>query len=183
MYESHITVSEDENFIDICNFKKLKYVIIGDDTSSHMKNQRMTAVFHKTNDYEKAFCQMNEIASNFKNVIRRKLEKIVSKQTVIDFEYKYKEFHSKFEINSEEESEFLDIILSGGGQTSKNISKGSNFRFFTTRDEFLHDKILAKLKLSFNYLGTIREVVVYDDNPSIDSGYMCQDCLLKKYIK
>jgi len=182
MFESHITVENEIGFVEKCKLNNIKSVLIANDSGSNYINQSMTASFHKTNDFEFAFQQMKKISSLFKNVIRNKLEKIVSKKTKINFDYKYKEFHSKFIIKDFQHDEFLHIILSNGGHTSTNLSKGSNFRFFTTRDEKLHDFILKKLKSKFEYLGTIREVVVYDDNPNIDSNYICKECPLKKYV-
>lgn len=182
MYESHITTEcEKDEFINICNNNKLKSVIIANDTGSHLKNQQMTASFHKVKTYQEAYDQMISISKLFSDVIRMKLEKIVGKNTVIDFKYKYKEFHSKFKINKSQEIEFLDIIKKGFGNTSINLIKGDNFRFCTTRNEDLHNKTLPLLMDKFEYLGTIREVVVYDDNEFIDSNYICKDCPLKKY--
>lgn len=180
MYESHVTVDcDDEFFIEICKFNKIKPVIIEKDTGSYLLKQKMTAKFHNTS-YEIAIQEMNEIASLFPIVIRKKLEKIISKNSVLDFDFKYKEFHSKFEV--EDEDLFDYIVLNNNGHTSFNSIKGLNFKFFSTRDEIEHEKILKILKEKFKYLGTIREVVVYDDNESLDSNWNCLDCPLKKYI-
>lgn len=183
MYESHVTmdVENEQEFLKICNDNKLKPVIISKDTGSNLKTQYMTAKFHKC-DYNEAYHQMMNIANLFKNVIRRKLEKIVNKNTIINFDFKYKEFHSKFEVDENGEDKFLTIIKTHLGHSSVNLMKGEKFKFFTTRDEQLHDQILIILKKDFKYLGTIREVVVYDDNESIDSNYNCKDCPLKKYV-
>jgi hypothetical protein len=64
-----------------------------------MLEQKMTSKFHNC-DYETAYLEMNNIANLFKKVIRKKLEKIISKNTIIDFDFKYKEFHSKFEVTN-----------------------------------------------------------------------------------
>lgn len=180
MYETHVTVESNyDEFIEICTLNKLKPVVITDDTGSLMSEQKMTSKFHNC-DYETAYSEMNNIANLFKKVIRKKLEKIISKNTIIDFDFKYKEFHSKFEVIDHDF--FKDIVLKNGGHVSVNKIKGNNFRFFSTRDEIKHNKILNLLIPYFKYLGTIRECVVYDDNESIDSNWRCQDCPLKKYI-
>lgn len=173
MYESHITVNNftDEEFKLHCKELGVKPVIIEDDTGSNTR-QTMTARFHRTGLPEALF-EMNEIANYFgDNVIRRKLEKIISKNSEIP-PHLYLEFHLKFETSDEK---FASMVEAVGGHSSRNIAKNRKYQFATVRTLEGYERLK---RLNYHLVGTIRECVVYDDNPGIDSGWCGCECGLK----
>jgi hypothetical protein len=186
LYESHITVDgmSPEEFSCLCIANKLKPVFIVNDTGSN-QDQMMTAKFHRVQSREAAISQMDDIASLFSVVVRRKLELVIGRQSP-PIDYLYLEFHSKYLIHQHDTDCFLDIILSAGAHTSTNAFKLSAekdlfYRFMTTRDPVKHAMVLRELK-QFKLVNTIAECVVYDDNPNLDSNWSCFDCPLKRKI-
>ncbi|RDJ35566.1 MAG: hypothetical protein DWQ19_12175 [Crenarchaeota archaeon] len=184
MYESHITVTniKDEEFKSVCQTLQVKPVIIEEDTGSGVR-QTMTARFHKTHDEKQAFDEMNELASHFGNrVIRRKLEKIVGKGEMPP--HLYLEFHLKYEVPKNRVKEFVNKVSVLGGHTSQNIIKQANgenvFQFATAREPEVYHRLRDELQ-EFNRINVIRECVVFDDNPNIDSGWAeCKECIIKQ---
>jgi len=182
MYESHITVADvtDEKFKTVCKEYGLKPVIIEKDTGSELR-QVMTAKFHRTKVLEQALNEMNEIATKFDNIIRKKLEFIVGKNSTLPA-YKYLEFHSKYKVPQEMESIFTKTVLDNGGHVAKNVARPGNFMFATSRDKAVHTAIQKNLA-EFELINTISECVVYDDNESIDSKwYSCFECPIKRSL-
>ncbi len=178
MFESHVTVEMDKSdFFAICEKINVKAVVIEEDTGSDACVQMMTAKFHKTEDSDIAMSEMHQIASNFPNIIRRKLERIVGKRS-FSMDCKYEELHSKFVVPVDKSKEFVDRVLSLGGHTALNVLR-QGFRFVTSRNYFDHQKLIDVLKNEFELLGTIREFVLFDDNPLLDSNWRCFECPLK----
>lgn len=179
MFESHITVNDSiDNFLEVCKTNGIKPVVIHSDSGSSAPQQIMTAHFHKTECLEIALNEMNHIADSFGKVIRRKLEQIIGKSTE-PLPFKYEELHSKFLVESDLD-EFLNIVEQFDSHSSVNSLKGSKYRFVTSRNANSHENLLSSLKGKWKYSGTIREVVVFDDNESLDNKWKCVDCPIKR---
>ncbi len=183
MFESHITVEDIDinEFQQICKEIKVKPILIEMDSGSNFKPQMMTRKFHRTNSSKVAEEEMNCIASNFRFVTRRKLEFIIKDKAVPCLYY---EFHAKFEIPKNRLYHFVAMVAELDGHTSRNslkieASPDSVYHFVTTRNEIQMQKLIKELKHQFKHLGTIRECVVFDDNPSMDVNWQCADCFLK----
>ena len=179
MYESHITVRmKRAEFLEICHDLGLKAVVIEDDTGSSAEQQMMTAIFHRCDDPKVALREMQDIAKKFYKVIRRKLEKIASKNDPVP-DCEYQEFHSKFYVPDHRLEKFKEMVLSNGGHTATNTMR-AGYRFVTTRDYEQHQKLVSELKWNnFEFFGTMREFVIYDDNPMLDDKWVCIACPLK----
>lgn len=186
MYESHVTVEgiDQEAFEKICRTIGAKAVVIDMDTGSNMK-QMMTAKFHKTNDQFEALWDMTHIAAKFDHVIRRKLEYIIPKKHAPLPPHKYLEFHAKYELEFDQLDEFIDKVREVGGHTSRNVLKqfadGDRcYHFATARHQEVWDKMLEILS-PYKRVNGIRECVVHDDNPDLDTNwYGCNGCFLKR---
>ena len=177
MYESHITINglEDEDFKTICKRLGVRPVIIENDTGSNTR-QLMTARFHKTNSQQQATQEMEAIASNFKNVVRRKLEKIIGKTDTIP-DHLYLEFHLKYEVKESQLDQFVKTVIKAGGHTSKNVVKQSQFA--TARNKETYFRLKNDLR-NYRKINGIMECVVFDDNPNIDVGWHgCAGCMFK----
>jgi len=180
MFESHVTIvgMSELEFLTICKNRSFKPIIIIDDDGL---KQMMTAKFHKTTDINVAMNEMEEIAKCFSGVVRKKLEEIVSKNKPSKLGFKYQEYHSKFLVPSSRAEDFFGIVKSMGGHTSFNELNGIEYRFVTTRNPELHDKLVNEIiNLGFELLGTIREHVIYDSNPHYDNNWHCFECPLKR---
>lgn len=171
MFEIHITAT-DEDFEEICERNNLKSLLITEDTGSGV-DQKMMAKFVKSSLEESLDC-MHSISGLFSKVIRRKLEYIGKNPP----ECLYREYHSKFEVPAERESEFKAAVESLGGHSSKN-SRRPGFMFATARDRETYERLNG---LAFRRLNSLQEFVVYDDNPGIDSNWRC-DCGIKDAIQ
>ena len=118
-------------------------------------------------------------------VIRRKLERILKKNDK-PTDCLYYEYHTKFIIVKEYIKDFKNLIKGFGGHTSLNRLKfhsatGEYMMFATARDEDAARKIARIRNSHMHAVQTIRECVVYDDNPGIDSGWNeCASCLMKR---
>ena len=175
MYESHITVNglDDDEFKYVCSRIGVRPVIIEDDTGSGIR-QMMTARFHKTNDQRQALNEMEAIASEFKTVVRRKLEKIIGKKDSIP-DHLYLEFHLKYEV--EDTDQFVADVTSAGGHASRNVVKQSQFATARSVETYLRLKdVLSK----YRRVNGIMECVVFDDNPAIDIGWCGCECGFKE---
>ncbi len=180
MYESHITIQamDVKEFQEICKTIQAKSLVIDQDTGSNNLTQMMTAKFHNTQSYQVAYNEMQVIAGNFPNVIRLKLEKIISKGEEPK-DYLYLEYHLKYRVESMWRWNFLSTVDSNGAHSSVNTLKDDGTYFVTTRSEEKYKTIKERLK-SFKLLSVIRECVVFDNNPEIDSGWMgCKMCTQK----
>lgn len=183
MFESHITVSDIDSpahFFETCQRLRVKPVIIENDTGSSEPRQVMTAKFHKTNSVEDAMQEVSVLAHGLRpfGVIRRKLEYI----GIID-PHLYLEFHSKYAVSNERLDEFVADVASLGGHTATNINKPAPqgaYVFATFRSPDLFDRAVGPLTIRWGRaINTIKECVVFDDNPSIDSLWHCMECPLK----
>lgn len=181
MYESHVTVSNlnDTEFIAACAKLGVKPVIIEGDTGSHQR-QMMTARFHKTNNQEQALKEMHGLADQFDHVVRRKLEKIVAKEMP---SHLYLEFHLKYEVDKADLDEFILTVMEAGGHTSRNMVKQTQndltvYQFATARSEEVFQRLLVNLS-SYRRINVIRECVVFDDNPLMDTGWCGCECGFK----
>lgn len=182
-YESHVTVSgmEAEEFADICKKIGVKPILIEMDSGAGYLPQMMTGKFHRCNRRQ-AQAEMEDIASHFSNVVRKKLEFIVGKRTALP-EHLYLEFHAKFEMAVEQLQGFVDTVHALGGHTSQNVLKTAEhnkvFHFVTTRDKE-HMRSLVAALAEYKLMNTIMECVVFDDNPKIDVNWFgCHGCLVK----
>lgn len=192
MYESHITIEpiEHNEFVKLCKSLKVKPVIIVGDSGSDVALQMMTAKFHHTDSMERAMSDMMFIADQLEDATqkapaRRKLERIIKKKDK-PTDCLYLEYHTKFRIYKEYLRVFTPLVKELGGHTSINRLKfhdatGEYMIFATTRGESVMKDIIAKTRKWAFPLQTIRECVVYDDNPNIDSGWNeCASCLMKQ---
>ena len=133
-------------------------------------------------------CYFNKIIHYFSKFystgkIRRKLEKIVGKNSELP-KHLYLEFHIKYELENSRLDDFVNRVLKNGGHTSSNMLKLSEnpnlvFHFATTRTLENYRKLLYALS-DFHRINTIRECVVFDDNPEIDTGWCGCECGLKQ---
>lgn len=187
MFESHITVTGigRDKFRALCKKLRTTAICISDDTGSHLSRQLMTRRFHNTDDYQLAIDETFQLACKFDNVIRRKVEYILGRATVIppNLPIKYYEYHLKYEVPSDRLSYFKDVVESLGCHTAKNVFKQSVVRytnptrFVTCRSEDRMKKVILALT-EFKACGRMQEIVVFDDNDTIDSKWVC-DCPLK----
>lgn len=188
MYESHITVEMNrEKFVSLCQKINVKPVIIEDDNGSSMPIQMMSAKFHKVDTQEEAIEEMNEIATIFGEcVIRRKLELILGQRKPPE-QYLYLEFHSKYLLSVSTIEQFQYLVVKCGGTYSKNTlkvpeEKDKVFMFANARSGDVFSKLTGELQQLAKLVNTIRECVIYDDNPHIDSFYgNCGSCAIKEF--
>ena len=193
MFESHITIEpiEHNTFVKLCKSLKVKPVIIINDSGSNEPIQMMTAKFHNTDNIDIALSDMSFLSDQLvyalrdSRVIRRKLERIIKKKDK-PTDCLYFEFHTKFRIYKEYITKFKSIVNECGGHTALNRLKyhdatGEYMIFATARDESIMKNIVGATRKWAAPIQTIRECVVYDDNPGIDSGWNeCASCLMKR---
>ncbi len=184
IYESHITVDVDSiEFQLLCKKINVKPIIIEMDTGSNHKIQLMTRKFHYTDDWQVAKHEMDFIASHFSKVIRRKLEFIVGKHTTLPT-HLYQEFHAKFELKFEDLNNFIKIVTNFDGHSSRNSLRSlsdDNIYHFATSRNLVHFKNMLKGLSQYRLISSIRECVIYDDNPGMDTAWSCQSCFMKNY--
>lgn len=177
MFESHITIQPIplEEFTTVCNRIAAKPLLIENDSGSNYLPQMMTAKFHNTQNFQTAYCEMLNLAANFKDVIRLKLENIISKNEEPK-DYLYLEYHMKYEVNDFDKFSKLVRIL--GGHTSSNRLRSGCFVTVRTKEKY--EEITRELK-QYELKSVIRECVVFDNNPELDSGwYNCLGCKKKE---
>lgn len=184
MFESHVTVTSEssETFKNTCKELGVKAILIEQDTGSNNVDQLMTAKFHTTDQYDVAFQEMEKIASRFKNPIRRKLERIISKYEQPE-NFLYLEFHSKYELRYDQVETFLSLVRDAKAHSSTNTFQRNDgiFYFVTARDEKKYQQLRFALR-QYKLVSTIRECVMFDSNPDLDIGWhQCQDCQMKKH--
>lgn len=188
MFESHITVNMNRNkFKSICKRLNITPICIKDDTGSKLSTQLMTRKFHYHNCVPDVIQEVLDLSSEFTDVVRRKIEVILGKSNNINeigVPILYYEYHLKYNIPSQHIDEFKKLVDQCGCHTAKNIFKQGvhkhntrQIRFVTARSESAMN--LARDTLSkYPQMGTMMEAVIYDDNPTIDSEWVC-DCPLK----
>lgn len=183
MFESHVTVTgiKAPEFVRTCKELQVKPVLIEMDTGSGI-SQMMTARFHKGN-FEQTKAEVDAIAARFKTV-RRKIEVILGPKQPFP-KHLYLEFHSKYLVPRAQLDKFISLVEDNEGHTSRNSFKmepslGNFYHFVTTRDEAKMRHLHTILR-DFRLINTIRECVVFDDNPSVDKHWNeCGDCGIKQ---
>jgi hypothetical protein len=189
IYESHITISglPEISFREKCISLGVKPIHIVNDTGSNGLPKLMTGFFHKDKTESQAFREMWVASIKFgdKYVIRRKLELILGRNQKPPKHHQYLEFHLKYIVPHYNVSNFLNEVQLLGGHTSRNYYKptdshGNYFVFVTARSEELSWKLQQNLSNKYALANLIRECVIYDDNPSIDTVWNCMECPIKR---
>jgi len=193
MYESHITLDSYgisiERFKEICRIAKVKSLWIENDSGSDYLVQPMSKCFYQ-DTFAGTFIKVQRTKNLFESyglkVIRVKIEEIIrpNEARKDEQEILYREFHSKFHVPLDSKEKFLYIVGSYGAHTATNSLKSPDYFFVTTRDEKLHSDLVKELEtVGFKRTNSIKEYVVYDSNPQIDTKWAkpegCYECPLK----
>ncbi len=199
-FESHITIKLNNkmalnNFQKLCQELQVKCLLI--ELPIEVNNfQPMTSLYHRGN-FEKVFNEVTSIAQRIMNngfqVIRVKIEALITNISVPitneeaqKFPNNYFEFHVLVELSSQEEMERLKRICEKHqAHLSQNAFKKSlnglnqhfvTMRLYQTGRKMAKTQFLLLLnelrKENFRLSNQLQEYIVYDNNISLDAGWI-----------